>query len=383
MNKKFSLTWLLVLAMSVLNLSCGNDNKEPEEDTKVIEESIIGKWLLSSSSASEWITYEFTETSRLNVELLENGKLQSATDFYWVNEEKSNISGKYEIEGRATYIDWIVDKVMPFEMELTLFDNNQQIGNASLYRILSTKQIEAGSSIKLDFKSICGTNEVSDIRLLDESVASVDADGAVKGLKIGMTFMTFKTSKGIAAIVVDVAAAPKTFAELMLGSWIYDKPAEKEWQLTSFVADGFISVEWANAISYTTIEKASGHYELDEENVTFSVETDYGMQLSQKWVTEEITEFIWSYAAYFSNELMGKYTGQRLLGSVTLTPGKNSTPDYVELVAPYGVTGYSSHDSSIAKVDAKGVITAVAEGRTYIDVQTPKGAGVFEVYVSK
>ncbi len=141
-------------------------------------------------------------------------------------------------------------------------------------------------------------------------------------------------------------------------------------------------MEWANPYSYNTIETASGYYSLSDNNCSFEVTTPYNLKLNNKWVTKEINDFTWSYNAYSDNQSVGTYTAQRLLGTVSLQPGEKVCPIYSDLTFGYAVTGYSSKDSSVARVDATtGEITAADYGRTYINVETSEGAGVYEVYV--
>ena len=382
--KKFPV-WAMMLAVcSLLLTGCKDDPDDPKPEQLNVTENIIGNWLLASSTANEWATYEFTETSRINATTFENNKLQSGTGFYWIDENNASVTGNFDYgNGQLPiYIDWVVEKVQTFELTLKLYNNNQYLGNSSIYRILSTATVEVNGTTEVNFKSICGTENVSNVNILDSSVATVSSNGELNGLKVGETYMTIKTQAGTAAIKVEVLPALKSFAELVVGTWIYDKPSEKEWQATTFVADGFVDVKWANPYSYNTIETANGYYSLSDNDCVFSVTTPYDMTLNQKWVTEEINDFIWTYQCFSDNQSVGKYTGHRLLGSVTLKPGETSTPEYSNLTFGYNVVGYSSNTASIAKVDAEtGEITAVDYGRTYINVKTAQGEGYFEVYV--
>lgn len=384
--KKNAVLAMMLVVCSLVFTGCKDDHDEldPTPEQLNVAENIIGNWLLASSTANEWATYEFTETSRINATTFENNKLQSGIGFYWIDEDKASVTGSFDYgDGQLpVYVDWVVEKVQPFELSLKLYNDNQYLGNSSIYRILSTVMVEVNETTEINFKSICGTDNVSDFNILDASVASVSSTGEVCGLKVGETFMTFKTQRGIVAIKVEVLPGPKTFAELTVGTWIYDKPSEKEWQATTFVSDGFVDVKWANPYSYNSIETANGYYTLTDNNCVFSATTSYNMTLNQKWATEEINDFIWTYQCFSDNQSVGKYTGHRLLGTVTLKPGETATPEYSELTFGYDVVGYSSNALSIATVNTEtGEITAVDYGRTYINVNTAKGAGYFEVNV--
>lgn len=380
--------WALILTVcgSLFN-ACGSDDpNNPKQDPLNVAQNIVGNWLLASSTANEWAIYEFTETSRINTTTFENNKLQAGSGFYWVDEDKASVTGNFDYgdDQLPTYIDWVVDKVQTFELTLNLYNNNQFLGNNALYRILSTSSVEVNATNEINFKSICGTDNVSEFTVLDTNIASVSTAGNILGLKVGETYMTFKSPGGTAAIKIEVSPAPKTFAEQVVGTWIYDKPSEKEWQATTFVVDGFVDVKWTSPYSYNTIETANGYYTLSERDCDWAVTTSYNMTINQKWQTEEITDFIWTYQCFSDNQSVGKYTGHRLLGIISLKPGEKSTPEYVNLTFGYDIIGYSSNNKSIATVDTEsGEITAVDYGRTYINVNTAKGAGYFEVNVER
>ncbi len=383
--KKFPAFILALIVCGPVFTGC-KDDPEPKPEPLNVAQNIIGNWLLASSTSNEWTTYEFTETSRINATTFENNKLRTGTGFYWIDENKASVTGSFDYgNGQLpVYVDWIVEKAQTFELTLKLYNNNQYLGNTAIYRILSTSTVEVKATSEINFKSICGTDNVSDFNILDSSIASVSSIGELSGLKVGETYMTFKTPNGYAALKVEVAPVPKTFAEQVIGTWIYDKPSEKEWQATTFVADGFIDVKWANPYSYNTIETANGYYTLSDNDCSFSVTTPYNTTFNLKWQTAEINDFIWTYQASSDNQSVGKYTGHRLLGTVSLKPGEKSTPEYASLTFGYDIVGYSSNSTTIANVNAEtGEITAVDYGRTYINVNTAKGAGYFEVNVEK
>ena len=121
-------------------------------------------------------------------------------------------------------------------------------------------------------------------------------------------------------------------------------------------------------------------YRVDGETVTFTVSLDAG-QMNMRMVTEAINNLNWTYSAYDGSHLNGKYTAQRVLESYTLSTEEVKTPGYPGLVGYAKIRSYKSHNEAVAKVSDNGTITAVAGGRTYIDVNTDKGSGVIEVVV--
>lgn len=385
--KKFLALVLAPVVCGLMFTGCGNDDSdEPKFESLNVAKNIVGNWLFATSTVDEWATYEFTETSRVNATTFEKNKLQAGTGFYWIDEDKASVTGNFDYgDGQLPiYIDWVVEKVYPFELTIKLYDNDKYLGNTAIYRIVSTCAVEENATAEINFKAICVTENVSEFNILDSSIAAVSSNGELQGLKVGETFMTFKTQGGYAALKVEVSPAPKTFAEQVVGTWIYDNPSEKEWQAITFVADGFVDAKWTNPYSYNTIETANGYYTISGNDCSFSVTTPYNMTLNQKWQTEEINDFIWTYHASSDNQSVGKYTGHRLLGTVNLKPGEKTSPEYASLTFGYDIVGYSSNSVAIADVNGEtGEITAVDYGRTYVNVKTAKGAGYFEVNVEK
>lgn len=169
--KKFPVLALAFILCGLIFTSCKDDQDEPKTESLNIAQNIVGKWLLASSTASEWATYEFTETSRINATTFENNKHLSGTGFYWVDEDKASVTGNFDYgNGQLpVYIDWIVEKVQTFELSLKLFSNNQYFGDTSLYRILSSTVIEINTPTEINFNAICGTDIVSDFNIINLS----------------------------------------------------------------------------------------------------------------------------------------------------------------------------------------------------------------------
>lgn len=382
MRKKNLCSWVLILALSFLTFSCKDDKDEPIV-SKDVAKSIVGKWLLASSDAENWISYEFTESSRINVELTKNGYYHTGEGWYSVNEEKAAVSGSYETERKETfYIDWIVEKTQAFQIDFKLYDNNTYLGASSVYRVMSTENVENQATLTPNYRAISGTNDVSGFTALNPAIATVNETGEIIGVSLGTTFVIFTTPNGKAAIKVEVVARAKTFAEQLIGTWVYDVPKEKTWERYTYEKNGYISAQWATFDgTHNLNESAQSTYSINDETVTFVMSSSSG-PLNMRLETESINDFNWTYRAFESNHATGKFTVQRLLHSIIMEPGEVQTPYYQLLTSGYEITGYASHNSSIATVDAKtGAITAVSKGRTYIDVQTAKGSGVVEVTV--
>lgn len=382
MREKNLCSWVLILALSFLTFSCKDEKDEPIV-SKDVAKSIVGKWLLASSDAENWISYEFTESSRINVELTKNGYYHTGEGWYSVNEEKAAVSGSYETERKETfYIDWIVEKTQAFQIDFKLYDNNTYLGASSVYRVMSTENVENQATLTPNYRAISGTNDVSGFTALNPAIATVNETGEITGVSLGTTFVIFTTPNGKAAIKVEVVARAKTFAEQLIGTWVYDVPKEKTWERYTYEKNGYISAQWATFDgTHNLNESAQSTYSINDETVTFVMSSSSG-PLNMRLETESINDFNWTYRAFESNHATGKFTVQRLLHSIIMEPGDVQTPYYQLLTSGYEITGYASHNSSIATVDAKtGAITAGSKGRTYIDVQTAKGSGVVEVTV--
>lgn len=380
MSKNNLCSWVLVTALSLLAFSCKDEKDEPVVPRNVAE-NLVGKWLLASSDAENWICYEFTETSRINVEMTEGGYYHSGEGWYSVNEENAAVSGSYETERKETvYIDWIVEKTQAFQIDFKLYDNNTYLGAYSIYRVMSAEEVQAGVASTPDYRALCGTRDVSNFTVLDPNIVSVNNSGEITGVSTGTTFITFSTPNGKAALRIEVIAKAKTFAERIIGSWVLDTPGD--WEVFTFEENGFVSVSWkASSGGIQVSESAQSTYSIDNENVLFTVSIPSG-QMNMRFETEDINDFTWTYRVYDGSYMNGKYTVQRILESIVMEPGGIHTPDYQPLISGYEIIGYASHNTSIATVDAvTGAITAVSRGRTYIDVQTAKGAGVIEVSI--
>ncbi len=384
-ESRIRILWILAVSVAMTFTSCGDDDpgsgNGPTQTTKDLAENIVGYWLASSSSETEWITYRFTASSRVNAEWKENGRTHSGSGFYSVVDKK--VSGNYAYGSEEVYFDWVVENSATFEIRYKLYDNNTFLGNASIYRIMTEKEIVAATSFTPDYRKLCDTNDVSGFSSLDDSIATVDrSTGKITGIGAGTTFIIFKTPYGNAAVKVAVEKR-KEFAELLVGTWIYDNLAEKEWQKTTFTSDGFAHVEWTLGVYPYLDESADGHYAMDGDRFRFTVRTNDGVSLTNIWETLQINDFVWTYRAFDGGgAAVGSYTGQRLLATVTLKPESTETPDYASLAFGKEITGYEAHNLSVAVVDkSTGKITAKAKGRTYVDVVTQEGAGVVEVIV--
>ena len=384
MRKKNLFSLFLVLALMPATFGCKDDKGGDEPGVpKDIAKNIIGKWLLASSNAGNWISYEFTESSRINGEMTQNGIYESGTGWYSIDEAKAYISGSFTTErDRTYYLDWEVTNTRAFQIDFKLYDDNTYLGESSIYRVVTTQQVEVDASVTPNYRSICGTENLSDFQSLDPEVATVSRTGEITGGEIGTTFITFTTPNGRAAIEVEVVASAKPFAEQIIGAWVYDSEKEKTWERYEYEADGHLNVKWQTKDGELNLdESASTTYAVDGTTVSFVIPLGT-VQMNMRMETESINDFNWTYTAYDGTHNNGKYTAQKILESLELEPGESQLPYYQSLTSGQEITGFASHNTSVATVNSStGTIQAVGKGRTYIDVITPAGTGVVEVNV--
>lgn len=374
------LSWLTIAIFPMFVASC-SDNDEPTIPPQDVAKNIVGTWLLSTSDAENWVSYEITESSRINAEIAQSGYYGKGTGYYSIENDK--FSGSYTTDRSQTfYLDWVISEIKPFEISLKIYDDNTFVGRAAIYRVVSNTEVESGTSYTPDYRGLCGTSNVSDFKVLDTSIAEIDNNsGEISALTEGVTFATFTTPNGKAAIKITVNRKIKTFTELLAGTWVYDSPAEKTWERYTYADNGYVYAEWATYDGvYNLNEEAQALYSVDNQTVSFTIRIDAG-QMNMRMVTESINDFNWTYFAYDGTHLNGKYTVQRLLDSVTLSPEGTSRPDYQSFVGIAEIQGYKSHNDAVASVSTTGEILAKAKGRTYVDVVTNKGTAVVEVNV--
>ncbi len=379
---KQTLRWLLLFISPLLLTACpGPVNvDEPKNPSLDVAENIVGRWILSTSDAENWIAYEFTESSRILAEVMQKSYYETGSGYYSI--EGNTVYGRYVTDRKLSFdIDWRVSEIKPFEIEVGIYDNNNYVGQAYTYRILGDESVEMGKYLTPSYDKISANKNVSGFKSLDPSIAKVNsATGEITGVNEGITFVTFTTSYGTAALKVTVNAEVKSFAEQLVGTWVYDVP--EDWEHFTYTADGYVSVQWKTKDGvYDLDETGQGMYTISGETVSFSINSTAG-KMNLKFETESINDFDWTYRSLGSSGVVtGKYTVQRVLESKNLSPEETYAPDYQSYVGGLQIQEFKSHNETVAKVNANGLVTAVSKGRTYIDVVTAKGSGVIEIIV--
>lgn len=162
----------------------------------------------------------------------------------------------------------------------------------------------------------------------------------------------------------------------VVGEWVYDYPAENEWQSMKFVEEGHFFCYSNKKENWTEKLKDlnKGYYSV-KENVVSAKNGSTQLELTVKAINGY--EFTGSL-----NESAVDFQFHKVVMRTHLNFGESVVPPASELVDAR-IIGYSSHDESIAIVDGStGEITAVANnGRTYVDIVTEKGTAVVKVMV--
>lgn len=376
---------LFAAVLLLANTSCSDDDPEVPTPSEPLSTTLIGEWLLASSDASQWTTYQFTK-SQLSSQWFLNGYRSEGTGMYFISEDKSVITGSVvDSRGKQTYIDWKVTGVKMTQIDIDIYGDNGNalIGNTSLYKIVYTEEMETGEGITPEYRKYVGTNDISGYRSMDESIVKADGvSGKLTAVGEGTTFICFDTPQGTAAIRVNVTASTLVLSQTIIGTWVIEDGIT--WERDTFGEGGYFFGEWSRKIIYPTDgETAQGSYRVDDKkNVIYvTAKTPYGVTLSSEYRITEYSRFDFKADIYSGNDYSGSYYYQRRIGEEELAPGYTIMPDYQSMLGNMEIQGYKSHDPSVATVSQTGQIAAVKNGTTYIDVQTSRGTGVVEVIV--
>ena len=168
-------------------------------------------------------------------------------------------------------------------------------------------------------------------------------------------------------------------AELIVGDWVYDHLEIGTWETHKYLANGVFYFSNRNAVYNFANENVDGTYTIDGDRITAQVKIA-GVSTQMKMLMTDYSRY--SFTADFNDGGESNIlTYARLLDKADIKAGESYTPDYAALVKD-PVTACDSHNVLVATVDDKGVITAGANGRTYVGVATAKATATIEVNVS-
>lgn len=377
---------LFAAVLLLANTSCDPDPDPAPTPSEPLSTTLIGEWLLASSDASQWTTYEFKSAS-LHSQTYTNHFRNEWSGYYIINDETKVISGSLQdSRGSVNYIEWQLTDAKALQLNIDIYGNsgNTLIGSSSLYKILSTQEMQEGGRLKPDYQRYTGTKNISGFRSIDEGIAIVDeVSGELTAVGEGTTFICFNTADGTAALRVNVTASELVLSKNILGTWITQIEGQM-WERDTFGEDGYFFAEWSHKIIVPTAdETAQGTYTVNDKTNIISVRatTPYDQVFSPEYRIKNYDKFSFNVDAYIGGDFGGSLYYQRRLSSETIAPGATLQPNYQSLVGNTEIRGYKSHDNSVATVSPTGEITAVNNGMTYIDVDTPQGVGVVEVIV--
>lgn len=155
--------------------------------------------------------------------------------------------------------------------------------------------------------------------------------------------------------------------EALAGTWVYDDTATGVVEVLLFTKDGSFKYTATLADAAFAGYPVGNYTVADDVNVTAAV----GEQSLDMTITKMVAN---SFTA--KNNATGETrTYAKLVETISLAYLEGATPDYASLVDGE-ISSYKSHNVKVATVDKAGLITAVAEGITLIDVATSDGTAV-------
>jgi len=365
----------------------GPNNGPNPNEAMPIEQTIPGKWLLGTSDAAEWTTYEFQSSGLVTAEWYTTRGSQTGTGMYFTSDEKATLTASIDLGNENyKYIDWVIKSLQAYQMDIEIYgkNGNDLIQTTSIYKILSEKEVEKGKVDSPDYRGMCGSNSYSEFRSLDPEIVSVNEEsGELTALKSGKTFVIFNAPRGYAAVSVNVVEKNRPLSENILGTWVTDVKGYV-WERDVFGPDNYFFANWSREVIYPTDnESAQGSYNVDDTTniIKISAKTPYNQILNVDYHIKEMDRFSFYTHVYSGGDKTGEFYYQRMIESKKLKVGETFLPEYLKLTDNIAINGYKSHKTDIATVDDHGTITAVSSGITYIDVKTNQGAAVIEIDV--
>ncbi len=374
---------------------CKDDKNEPGivDESRPIDEAIVGNWLLASSTAEEWTVYEFTKGGLVSSEWFVNNSLLTGSGTYFTNKGNATLTGTiFDDRGKQIRLDWEMTSSQIFQVDLKIFggqDGNQLIGTTSLYKILGSQEYTTGTNLIPDYRGYTGTKDCSNFLSLDEDIITANvSSGEIECINEGQTFITFDTPVGKAVLKITVVQSdePLPLAENILGTWVTDYTTNGwTWERDTFGPDGYYYAQWSREVIHpTSNESAQGTYTTDEAKkiIYVQAETPYHKKLTAEYRITQIDRYSFNTDIYSGGDKTQSFYYQKVLTTVSIDPTFTSQPDYQSLVGRSRISGYNSHDTKVATVNpTTGLITAISPGITYIDVITNQGTAVVEVEV--
>ena len=203
----------------------------------------------------------------------------------------------------------------------------------------------------------------------DPTIASVDANGLIKGLKGGVVIITVKTvERGLMATCTITVQEDITGIKLDETDIYIGKGANKQISYTVTPESATQKrLNWSS--SDPSIVIVDGYGNIHGVNLGTAIITATAMDGTGIKATCKVTVIEQGTSITLNTEMIKLMEGEQFQLTYTILPPTTS----IQKVE------WSSSDASVAKVDASGMVTAVKEGEAKIKVSMTDGSGLFAV----
>lgn len=379
--------------------SCSDKPGPPPNPTMDISDIILGEWVYDNPIDGAWQSMKFTKSGKF---------FYSEKKEEWSSVLKQP-GGNYSIDGMnisafstagLAYIDMTIQTIDDYSFT-TRYKNSDL--DVIFYKVLMRLHLNFEESVVPLYSELVD-KQVTNYKSHDEAIASVDPVTGEITAKVenGRTYIDVTTTEGTACIKVmigdvndgdekeistiptkETISLPVMDITSIAGPlWVYDHPEEKIWEIIQFDESGTVSFSNENR-SLGIESEASGTYSIDQKTIKGMIDFPEG-PMDFHWVVTALTNFEFTVKAFSSGSYVGQFTYAKQLDAIELTVGDTEVPDYKQYMGNTTIKGFKSHNDALLTVNNEtGELTAVARGRTYVDVITEDGTAVLMVKINK
>lgn len=385
--------------------ACPNPVPEPPIPDQIFEDDIadeiVGEWVYDSPEKDIWQSMKFVAEGSFFC--------YSDNKLNWAEKLKNINKGIFAVNGMnvsgdngTTHLNMTVSVINGYQFTARYLESSVDL---TFHKVVMRTHLNFGESVLPPYIELVDATIMA-YNSHDESIASVDENtGEITALvNNGRTYVDIVTKSGTCVIKVmigrvddgdeaEVSPIEKktvypsspimNLEKAILGQWIYD--------VSYLESDEFLE----NGKFYSTVhdearrqhwDNVQGDYSIDpnENTITTVFKPTPYLQNTSIWKVKSINRYHLTATFYLLNgDNVGTFTYAKKLGSIELVHGSSSSLDYSSFVEQGTIiTNYQSHNPKVAEVNSEnGVITAIKEGKTYIDVVTEDGIAVIEVIV--